>query len=141
MTFKTATLAQRQAVRDAVIELDKAVQRAHDTGPLNPLGDEVDTLGAVAVAALNATGSAASGTTAIVTNGQTPVVMANSANSKTVNGTAVVANGAVSRVSAPATAALITSGQALTGVTPTGTFATTVTFTVANGVITAIALS
>lgn len=33
------------------------------------------------------------------------------------------------------------SGFALTGVTPSGTFSTTVTFTVANGAITAIALS
>ena len=141
MAFKSSTLAQRQAVRNAVINLDKAVQLAHDTGPLNPLGDDVDTLGAAAVAALNATGSASGGTTAIVTNGQTPIVMANSANSKTVNGTAVVANGAVSRVSAPATAAIVTSSQALTGVAPTGTYTNTVTFTVANGVITAIALS
>lgn len=75
-----------------------------------------------------------------VTNGQT-VVMANSANNKTVNGTAVVTAGALTRVSAPATAAIVTSAQTLTGVTPTGTYATTVTFTVANGVITAIALS
>lgn len=35
----------------------------------------------------------------------------------------------------------VETGKALTGVTPSGTFATTVTFTVANGAITAIALS
>lgn len=77
---------------------------------------------------------------ASVANGAT-VTMANSANTKTVSGTAVLTGSTLTRVAAPATAAIITSGQALTGVTPTGTFATTVTFTVANGVITAIALS
>lgn len=75
-----------------------------------------------------------------VTNGQS-VTMANSANSKTVSGTAVVTAGTLTRISAPATAAIVTSSQTLTGVTPTGTYTNTVTFTVANGVITAIALS
>lgn len=75
-----------------------------------------------------------------VTNGQA-VTMANSANSKTVGGTAVVSAGVLTRVSAPATAAIVTSAQTLTGVTPTGSYTNTVTFTVANGVITAIALS
>jgi len=36
---------------------------------------------------------------------------------------------------------IVANGEVLTGVTPTGTFATTVTFTVANGAITAIALA
>ena len=53
----------------------------------------------------------------------------------------VNASGVLTSVDLPATAAPITSGQALTGVTPTGTFTTTVTFTVAGGVITAIVLS
>lgn len=69
------------------------------------------------------------------------VTIANSANNKTVAGFAVVANGVASRVTAPSTTAIITDGQALTGVTPTGTFTDTVTFVVANGVITGIALS
>lgn len=41
----------------------------------------------------------------------------------------------------PATQTVVSSGQALTGVTPSGTYTDTVTFTVAGGVITAIALS
>ena len=36
---------------------------------------------------------------------------------------------------------IVTNGETLTGVTPSGTFNTTVTFTVANGAITGIALS
>lgn len=75
-----------------------------------------------------------------VANGAT-VTMANSTNTKTVSGTAVVTAGVLSRVSAPATAAIITSAQTLTGVTPTGTYTNTITFTVANGVVTAVALS
>jgi hypothetical protein len=39
------------------------------------------------------------------------------------------------------TSTVLMNGKALTGVTPTGTFVTTVTFTVAGGAITAIALS
>ena len=79
-------------------------------------------------------------TQAVVSNGGT-VTAANSANTKTVSASYVISGSAVQRVSLPANAAIITSSQALTGVTPTGIFATTVTFTVANGVITAIALS
>lgn len=73
----------------------------------------------------------------------TDINVKNSAGSKTVVGDAVVneATGALTQVDLPATAALLTSGQALTGVAPSGVYATTVTFTVANGVITAIVLS
>ena len=39
------------------------------------------------------------------------------------------------------TTTAVSTAQTLTGVTPTGTYVTTVTFTVAGGVITAIALS
>ncbi|UVX34744.1 MAG: hypothetical protein [Bacteriophage sp.] len=100
MAFASSTLAQRQAVRDAAIELDKAVTLAHDTGPLLALGPAVDTAGETLVAALTATGSAT-----------------------------------------PDNQVIVSDGQALTGVPPTGTFTDTVTFTVANGVITGIALS
>lgn len=73
----------------------------------------------------------------------TDITVKNSAGTKTVTGDAVVneATGVLTQVDLPATAAIITSAQALTGVTPTGSFVTTVTFTVAGGVITAIALS
>ena len=100
MAFAEATLAQRQAVRNAAVALDKATTLAHDTGPLDTLGPDVDAAGALAVAALNTTGSASGDTITLVTD-----------------------------------------GQELTGVTPTGTFSTTVTFTVEDGVIAAIALS
>jgi hypothetical protein len=59
----------------------------------------------------------------------------NSAASKTVNGAAVVAGGVVTSIDLPATAALITSAQAVT------IGAETFTFTVAAGVITAIVVS
>ncbi len=70
------------------------------------------------------------------------VVVHNSAGA-TIAGThtAEVAAGVLTDVKLAATVAGVTNGQALTGVTPSGVFATTVTFTVANGVITAIALS
>lgn len=55
--------------------------------------------------------------------------------------TATVAAGVVSNVKLAATIAPVASGLALTGVTPTGTYTNTVTFTVAAGVITAIVLS
>lgn len=41
----------------------------------------------------------------------------------------------------PANQTVVTTGQALTGVAPTGSYTNTVTFTVAGGVITAITLS
>ena len=49
MAFAEATLAQRQAVRNAAAALDKATTLAHDTGPLDTLGPDVDAAGAVAV--------------------------------------------------------------------------------------------
>lgn len=73
----------------------------------------------------------------------TDISVKNSAGSKTVVGDAVYneATGALTQVDLPATAALITSAQALVGVAPSGSFLTTVTFTVTNGVISGIALS
>lgn len=171
MAFASSTLAKRQAVRDAAVELDKAVALAHDTGPLLALGPAVDTAGEALVSALAATGSATPDNQVIVSDGATgkvtnstgaqnitgtlqvkdgalkqvvlpaattmvsntdAVTIADSANNKTVAGSAVVA---------PATAAIITNGQALTGVAPTGAFTDTVTFAVTDGVITGIALS
>lgn len=64
----------------------------------------------------------------------------NSAASKTVAGTAVVAAEVLTSVDLPATAALLTTAQALV-VPVTGTYATTATVTIAGGVVTAIALS
>lgn len=71
MAFKDATLAQRQAVRNSTIALDKVVQLAHDTGPLDTLGPVVDAKAAALVAALSAAGSGSAGDFAIVTDGKT----------------------------------------------------------------------
>lgn len=180
MAFASSTLAQRQAVRDAAVELDKAVTLAHDTGPLLALGPAVDTAGETLVSALAALGSATPDNQVIVSDGATgkvtnstgaqnitgtlqvedrvlkqvvlpaavtmvsntdAVIIADSANNKTVTGSAVVAGGAVSHVAAPGTAAIVTDGQVLTRVSPTGTFTNAVTFAVTDGVITGIALS
>ncbi len=67
------------------------------------------------------------------------VNMNNSTNSKTVAGTLNTA-GATPVANLPATAAILTSAQALV-VPVTGTYATTATVTIAGGVVTAIVLS
>jgi hypothetical protein len=77
---------------------------------------------------------------AVVANGDS-VIAQNSALNKSVAGTAVVNKGAVSGVTLPTTAAIVTSTQELTGVTPSGEYVSKVTFTVVDGEITAIALS
>lgn len=77
--------------------------------------------------------------TTAVTNGQT-VVVNNSSHTDPVNGTAHVVNGLLADVHLPSNTALIGNGEQ-TGVAPTGTFTSAVTFTVVNGVITAITLS
>lgn len=78
--------------------------------------------------------------TTVVTNGAT-VSVKNSAGSKTVAGATIdVVAGAVEDVNLPATAALLTTAQALV-VPVTGSYATTATVTVAGGVVTAIVLS
>lgn len=69
MAFASSTLAQRQAVRDAAVELDKAVTLAHDTGPLLVLGPAVDKAGETLVSALAATGSATPDNQVIVSDG------------------------------------------------------------------------
>ena len=71
MAFASSTLAQRQAVRDAAVELDKAVTLAHDTGPLLALGPAVDAAGETLVSALAATGLATPDNQVIVSNGAT----------------------------------------------------------------------
>lgn len=74
-----------------------------------------------------------------VTNGQT-VVVNNSSHTDPVNGTAHIVNGFFVDVHLPSNTALVGNGEQ-TGVAPTGTFTSAVTFTVVNGVITAITLS
>lgn len=80
-------------------------------------------------------------TTTMVDNADT-IVVQNSAGS-TVGGThtATVAAGVLSNVKLAAPIAAVSNGFQLFGVTPTGTYATKVTFTVANGQIAAIVMS
>lgn len=70
------------------------------------------------------------------------IVVKNSAGT-TVTGThhAEVAVGVLTDVRLASTVGIVLNGGTLTGVTPSGVYATTITFTVASGVITAIALS
>lgn len=77
---------------------------------------------------------------AVIADGAS-VTVQNSAGSKTVTGTIDVVDGELSKVIHAANAAIVTNTMALTGVTPSGSYTNTVTFTVANGVITAIVLS
>lgn len=80
-------------------------------------------------------------TVAMVDNADT-VVVHNSAGSNIAGThTAEVALGVLTDVKLASTVAAVINGGTLTGVTPTGTYATTITFTVAAGVITAVALS
>jgi hypothetical protein len=86
MAFASSTLAQRQAVRDAAVELAKAVTLAHDTGPLLVLGPAVDKAGETLVSALAATGSATPDNQVIVSDGATGKVT-NSTGKQNITGT------------------------------------------------------
>jgi hypothetical protein len=79
-------------------------------------------------------------TIAPVANSATVVVKNSAGTTVTGTHTAVVAAGVLTDVALASTVAPIVNGGT-SSVTPSGTFATTVTFTVAAGVITAIALS
>jgi len=74
---------------------------------------------------------------AVVANGAT-VAVRNSAGANSKNATAVVTDDTLTGVNLPATTAMVDNAQTVAGVTGTGT---TATITVANGVITGIALS
>lgn len=87
-----------------------------------------------------ATGTAGSGTTAVVADAGTQLVSSSAGVSYAVSGTYTVAANAVTSFRLPATAAVVASGVAI--VKPvTGTFVTTITPTVAGGVITGFVLS
>lgn len=101
----------------------------------------VTKVGVATVATSAITGVALAATEAIVTNAAATVVVQNSAGAAiTSAGVAAVAAGALSNVKLPATIAAVTTATKYNAVSVTGTgnFAT---FTVANGVITAIVLS
>ena len=91
MAFADATLAQRQAVRNAAVALDKATTLAHDTGPLDTLGPDVDAAGAVAVAALSAAGASDGGTVVVVGNGDEVTVPITFTTAREAAATATVA--------------------------------------------------
>lgn len=91
MAFAEATLAQRQAVRNAAVALDKATTLAHDTGPLDTLGPDVDAAGAAAVAALSAAGASDGGTVVVVGNGAEVTVPITFTTAREAGATATVA--------------------------------------------------
>ncbi|MDJ2402360.1 hypothetical protein RCIP0039_00003 [Klebsiella phage RCIP0039] len=113
MAFAKATLAKRQAVRDAAIELDKAVTLAHDTGPLLALGPAVDAAGEALVSALADTGSAIPDTQVIVSNGATGKVT-NSTGTQNITGTLQVRDGALKQVVLPAATAMVSNTAEVT---------------------------
>lgn len=113
MAFASSTLAQRQAVRDAAVELDKAVTLAHDTGPLLVLGPAVDTAGETLVSALAATGSATPDNQVIVSNGATGKVT-NSTGKQNITGTLQVGGGALKQVVLPAATTMVSNTDAVT---------------------------
>ena len=113
MAFASSTLAQRQAVRDAAVELDKAVTLAHDTGPLSALGAAVDTAGEALVSALAGTGSAIPDTQVIVSDGATGKVT-NSSGAQNITGTLQVRGGVLKQVVLPATTTMVSNNGAVT---------------------------
>lgn len=113
MAFASSTLAQRQAVRDAAVELDKAVTLAHDTGPLLVLGPAVDTAGEALVSALAATGSATPDNQVIVSDGAKGKVT-NSTGKQNITGTLQVQGGALKQVVLPAATTMVSNTDAVT---------------------------
>lgn len=112
MAFAEAALAQRQAVRNAAIELDKAVTLAHDTGPLLELGPAVDAAGNELVSALAATGSATPDNQTILSNGATGKVT-NSTGAQNITGTLQVKDGALKQVVLPAATTMVSNTDAV----------------------------
>lgn len=140
MAFASATPTQREVLRDTIVNASKLIERAVETGAVLSYSSEIDKLGPQTVVALHAAGAGSSGTTAVVGNGAA-VVMKNSAGTTVgSNGTITVVGGVLTEAKAPATTALVVNAGAYT-VPVTGSYATKATFTVANGVITAIVLS
>lgn len=130
---------------------------AHYYGSANPAtsatvfnGGTVSVVNSAGNDSHNATATVASGSLSNVKLAATVAMVDSTDTIPLQNSTGSVAGGAAvvtvaagvpTNVRAPATTAVVPTGTALTGVTPTGTYTNTVTFTVAGGVITAIALS
>lgn len=141
-----ATLTQLKDARNAGLNLAKATQDFAQVDILSVNKDAPAVVAAVkvaadaAIAAATAVGGAAAplpATQAIVSNAGT-VPVQNSAGAAVGSGVLTVAANAVSNIKLPTTVAAVTSGLSTVAATGTGT---KVTFTVANGVITAITLS
>lgn len=138
MAFASSTLAQRQAVRDAAVELDRAVTLAHDTGPLLALGPAVDTAGETLVSALAATGSATPDNQVIVSNGATGKVT-DSAGKQNITGTLQVKDGALKQVVLPATTTMVSNAAAVTIANSANNKTVTGSAEVANGAVSRVA--
>lgn len=138
MAFASSALAQRQAVRDAVIELDKAVTLAHDTGPLLALGPAVDTAGESLVAALAATGSATPDNQVIVSDGATGKVT-NSTGAQNITSTLQVKDGALKQVVLPATTTMVSNTDAVTIADSANSKTVKGSAAVANGAVSCVA--
>lgn len=138
MAFASSTLVQRQAVRDAAVELDKAVTLAHDTGPLLALGPAVDTAGESLVAALAATGSATPDNQVIVSDGATGKVT-NSTGTQNITGTLQVQGGALKQVVLPATTTMVSNAGAVTIADSTNNKTVAGSVVVANGAVSRVA--
>lgn len=80
-------------------------------------------------------------TVAMVDNADTVAVHNSAGTNVAGSHTAEVALGVLTDVKLAATVAPVVNGGMLTGVTPTGIYTNTITFTVSGGVITAVALS
>lgn len=138
MAFASSTLAQRQAVRDAVVELDKAVTLTHDTGPLSALGPAVDTAGETLVSALAATGSATPDNQVIVSNGATGKVT-NSTGAQNITGTLQVKGGTLKQVVLPAATTMVRNAAAVTIADSANNKTVTGSAVVTNGAVSRVA--
>lgn len=137
MAFAEATLAQRQAVRNAAIELDKAVTLAHDAGPLLELGPAVDAAGNELVSALAATGSATPDNQVILSNGATSKVT-NSTGAQNITGTLQVAGRALKQVVLPAATTMVGNTDAVTIANSVNSKTVAGSAVVANGVVSCV---
>lgn len=142
-----ATAAQLYAARNAGLKLAQVTQPYAQADI--PLANEAEATARAAVkaaadqaivaaTAIGGSGAALPATQAIVANGATAPVKNSAGVAVPGTSTYTVAANAVTDVKLPATVAVVTSGASAIAATGTGT---TVTFTVANGAITAITLS
>lgn len=141
MSLVSATAAQRATLSGTLETAGKWTNQFRENA-LTPTADREAELApylTASVDALAAVGYTSTPAGAVVANGDT-VAVRNSAGADSHNATAVVSGTSLTGVNLAATAAIVDNGDALV-VPVTGTYATTATVTVANGVITGIVLS